>query len=385
MKKPKKINKIIPFAVPGIGKEEIRAVVEVLKNKWLTMGPKVLKFEKEFAKFYRIKNAVAVNSATAGLHLALLSLGIGFGDEVILPSYTFVSCANTIVWTGAKPVFVEVDENFLISPEDVKKKITAKTKAIMVVHFGGQMAAMTEIERIARKYNLKIIEDCAHSFGAKDKNRLAGTIGDVGVFSFYAIKNLTTGEGGMIITSDDKLVKKMRMLRLHGMSADAFSRYSNKGKWYYEITEAGFKYNLTDMAAAIGVEQLKKIASMNLKRAKIAKLYLKNLAGWPQIKLPEVLTNRHHVWHLFPIRVDRRLRDRFIENLREYNINTSVHFIPIHLQPFYQQKFGYKKGDLPISEKVFSEEISLPIYPALKDSEVKYICQVLKYLLENTK
>jgi len=385
MKKPTKIKKLIPFAIPGIGKEEIKAASEVLKNKWLTMGPKVLEFEKEFTKYHRLKNAIAVNSATSGLHLALLSLGIGPGDEVILPSYTFASCANTIVWTGAKPVFAEATEDFLIDPEDIKKKITPKTKAIMVVHFGGQMTEMDEISRIARKHRLKIIEDCAHSFGAKYKNRLAGTIGDIGVFSFYAIKNLTTGEGGMIITRDDRLAKKMRMLRLHGMSADAFKRYSNKGKWFYEIESAGFKYNLTDMAAAIGLEQLKKIKKFNLERAQIAQNYIRNLSDFPAIKLPRILPGRSHVWHLFPIRVNRLIRNCLIEDLREFNIATSVHFIPNHLQPFYRKKFGFKRGDFPISERIFEEEISLPIYPGLKNPEIVYISQVLKYLLKDSK
>ncbi len=381
--KPKKINHTIFFALPGIGKEEINAVTRVLKNKWLTMGPEVLRFEQEFTKFYQIKNAVAVNSATAGLHLALLSLDIGPKDEVILPSYTFASCANMIVRVGAKPVFIDIQEDgFLLDPQEIKKKITSRTKAIMVVHFGGQTAEMAEIQKIARKNNLKIIEDCAHSLGAKYKNKLAGTMGDIGVFSFYAIKNLTTGEGGMIITSDDKLAKKMQMLRLHGMSLTAFDRYSDKGKWYYEIEEAGFKYNLTDMAAAIGIEQLKKIKKFNQRRAEIAEIYFKNLAGISQIKLPKILPKRTNVWHLFPIRVNASIRNKFIENLREFNICTSVHFIPLHLQPYYQKQFSYKKGDLPISEEVFQEEVSLPMYPQLKDSEIKYICQVIKYLLK---
>lgn len=383
--KPKKINHPILFAVPGISKEEINAVTRVLKSKWLTMGPEVLKFEENFAKFYGVKNAVAVNSATAGLHLALLSLGIGPGDEVILPSYTFVSCANTVVHVGAKPVFAEVNENFLIDLEDVKKKITPRTKAIMAVHFGGQMAEMAEIKKIARKNKLKIIEDCAHSFDAKYQNKLAGTFGDVGVFSFYAIKNLTTGEGGMVITANAKLAEKMRQLRLHGMSLTAFQRYADKGKWYYEIEAAGFKYNLTDMAAAIGLEQLKKIKKFNRRRAEIAGIYLKNLTGVPEIKLPQTLPKRTNVWHLFPMRVSAGIRNKFIEALKEFNICTSVHFIPLHLQPFYQKRFGYKKGDLPISEEVFQGEISLPLYPDLKDAEVKYICQVIKYLLENFK
>lgn len=380
--KPKKIAKTISFAVPSISQAEIKEVVRVLKGGWLTMGPEVLKFEENFAKFYGVKNAIAVSSATAGLHLALLSLGIGPGDEVILPAYTFVSCANAVCHVGAKPVFADVNENYLLDPEDIKKKITSKTKAIMAVHFGGQMVEMAQIQKIARQNKLKIIEDCAHSLAATYQGKLAGTIGDIGVFSFYAIKNLTTGEGGMVITNNDKLAEKVLTFRMHGMSLTAFDRYSNKGKWYYEIEEAGFKYNLTDVAAAIGIEQLKKIKKFNQRRSQIAQIYLKNLADCPDVRLPQVLKGRTHVWHLFPIWVDPAFRDQTIDELRAFNICTSVHFIPIHLQHFYQKKFGYKKGDLPVSEEVFSGEISLPMYPTLKDSEVKYVCRVLRYLLE---
>lgn len=380
--KPKKISKTIPFAIPSIGKEEIRAVTRVLKSRWLTMGPEVIKFEKKFAQSYGVKSAMAVNSATSGLHLALLACGVGPGDEVILPSYTFVSCANSICWVGAKPVFAEVSEDFLIDPDDVKRKITSKTKAIMVVHFGGQMAEMKEIQKIARKNKLKIIEDCAHSLLAKYYGRLAGTIGDIGVFSFYAIKNLTTGEGGMVITASDKLDDRVLTFRMHGMSMTAFDRYSHRGRWYYEIHEAGFKYNLTDMAAAMGTEQLRKIHKFNRRRAQIAALYQKNLAGVSQIRLPRVLPGRTHVWHLFPIQVDTKRRDQIIKDLREFNICTSVHFIPLHLQHYYQKKFKFPLGHLPIAEKVYQGEISLPMYPDLKDSEVRYICRVLKYLVE---
>lgn len=382
MKPPKKISKTISFAVPSIGKEEIKAVTRVLKSRWLTMGPEVIKFEKKFAEKLGVKSAMAVNSATSGLHLALLACGIGPGDEVILPSYTFVSCANSICWVGAKPVFAEISEDFLIDPEDVKKKITSKTKAIMVVHFGGQMAEMKEIQKIARKHHLKIIEDCAHSLLAKYYNRLAGTIGDIGVFSFYAIKNLTTGEGGMVIAANDKLIDRVLTFRMHGMSMTAFDRYSHRGSWYYEIHEAGFKYNLTDMAAAMGSEQLAKINKFNRRRAQIAALYLKNLAGVPQIRPPRVLPGRVHVWHLFPIQVPTERRDQIIKDLREFNICTSVHFIPLHLQHYYQKKFKFPGGHLPMAEKVYQGEISLPIYPDLKDSEVRYICRVLKYLVE---
>lgn len=382
MKPPKKISKTIAFAVPSVGKDEIKAVSRVLKSRWLTMGPEVIKFEKKFAEKLGVKSAMAVNSATSGLHLALLACGIGPGDEVTLPSYTFVSCANAICWVGAKPVFAEINEDFLIDPKDVLRKITPKTKAIMVVHFGGQMAEMKEIQKIARKYHLRIIEDCAHSLLGKYYGKLAGTIGDIGVFSFYAIKNLTTGEGGMVIAANEKLIDRVLTFRMHGMSMTAFDRYSHRGSWYYEIHEAGFKYNLTDIAAAMGTEQLAKIHKFNRRRGEIAKLYQKLLADVSQIRLPRVLPGRIHVWHLFPIQVDPKRRDQIIKDLREFNICTSVHFIPLHLQHYYAQRFKFPDGHLPVAERVYQGEISLPIYPDLKDFEVRYICRVLKYLVE---
>ncbi len=378
---PLKTDRLIEFAPPSISSQEVKAVTQVLTSHWLTMGTKVSEFEKDFAQFCRIEYAVAVNSATAGLHLALLTLGIGKDDEVILPSYTFASCANTIVWTGARPVFADITQDgLLIDPTDIEKKITKKTKAIMVVHYGGQTAEMEPILHLAKKHNLKIIEDCAHSLGATYQGQLAGAMGDIGVFSFYATKNMTTGEGGMVVTRNTKIAERLKILRLHGLSADAYNRYSARGQWRYEIQEAGFKYNLTDIAAAIGIEQLKKLPSFNRERGEIAERYLQNLQGFELI-LPKVLPGRQSVWHLFPVLVEPTKRDALIEFLKKYNISTSVHFIPLHLQPFYREKFGTKIGDLPVTEEVFLREISLPIYPGLRNKEVEYIAKVINYFL----
>lgn len=381
LEKPKKNNHIVQFSPPSINQDEIRAVTKVLKSRWLTTGDEAKKFEEEFANKFGYTKSLAMSSATAGLHLALVALGIGKGDEVILPSYTFASCANTVEWVGAKPVFVDIKEGCLIDPVKIEAAISRKTKAILVVHFAGQMADMDEIINIAKKNNLKIIEDCAHALGAAYKGKNAGSIGDVGVFSFYATKNITSGEGGMVVAKDREILKKIELLRLHGMSAGAFDRYSERGKWYYEITQAGFKYNLTDISASIGRVQLRKFDKFQKKREEIANYYLENFKNVSGIRLPSILSGRVHAWHIFYIQVDPQKRDELINSLRLFNIIVGVHFIPLHFQPYYREKYNLKEGDLPETESMFKGEISLPIYPDLTKKDQDYIIEVLKYLL----
>ena len=369
-------NEFLPFAKPWIGKEEIQAVSEVLQSGWLTTGPKTKQLEEEFARYIGTKYAVAVNSCTAALHLSLVALGIKPGDEVIVPSYTFAATANVIVHCGAKPVFAEIhEEDFGLDPEDVKKKMSEKTRAIIPVHYGGQACDIGAIQEIAEKNNVHVIEDCAHSIGATYKGKKTGTFGKTAAFSFYATKNMTTAEGGMITTNDAELADKLEVLRLHGMSREAWKRYGEGGSWQYEIVEAGYKYNLSDLQAAMGLLQLKKVDISNEKRGEIAEFFSKELKDSEALILPQEIRGRKHIWHLYPVRLRldklRIDRARFIEALAKENIGTSVHFIPLHLQPYYQKTFGYTRGMLPVTEKVYKEEVSLPIYPSMtrKDRE----------------
>lgn len=374
----------IPFAPPYIADGEIRAVTEVLKSGWLSMGYKTREFEEKFAEYIGVKYAIAVNSCTSALFLCLKAIGIKKGDEVITTPFTFVATANTIVHCGAKPVFVDIDEKtYNIDLEKIEEKITERTKAIVVVHYGGQPSDMNKISKIADSYGLRIIEDAAHATGSCYENgKRVGSIGNLTCFSFYATKPMTTGEGGMITLNDDALVERLKILRLHGISKDAWKRYiDGKASWYYEVVDAGYKFNTTDVNAALGIEQLKKLDWMNERRKEIALFYDEHLKDLDIILLymnPKMKLS----FHLYPIRLNKYNRDKFIIEMVKKEIGTSVHFIPLNLMPYYQKACGYKKGDFPVAEKVFKDIVSLPIYPQLKDEEMRYIITTIKDILE---
>jgi len=376
-------TKFLPFAVPSIGEEEIAEVVDSLRSGWITAGPKVKRFEADFAQYIGCNHAIAVNSCTAALHIALTALGIGPGDEVIVPTFTFCSTANVVVHLGAKPVLVDVGSDFNVHPDDLKRAITPRTRAIVPVHFSGQACDLTAIYEIARQYDLHVVEDAAHAVGTEYDGRKVGNAyffqkrglrKHAVCFSFYAIKNMTTGEGGMIATSDDDLAERMRLLSLHGMSRDAWKRYTGSGSWYYEILAAGYKDNMTDVQAALGIHQLKKLDGFIATRARYAKIYDEAFAFVPEIATPKVTPGQRHAWHLYIIQLtlDRLEIDRsqFIEELHANNIGTSVHFIPVHLHPYYQERFGYRRGDLPQAEQLFDRIVSLPLYPGMTDEDV---------------
>jgi len=375
-------RKFLPYFQPSIGKEEIKEVVKTLKSGWLTMGPKTIEFEKLIAKYTGAKYAIAVNSCTAALHLSLIALGIGEGDEVIITPFTFAATANVIIQVGAKPVFVDIKKDtYNIDPEEIEKSITTKTKAIIPVHYAGQPCEMDKIMKIAKKHNLFVIEDAAHAIGAEYKGRKIGTIGDLTCFSFYATKNMTTGEGGAITTNNKKLAEKIEILRLHGMSRDAWKRYSKKGSWYYEIEECGWKYNMTDIQAALGIVQLKKLDKFIEIRRKYVQIYNKELSKIKGIITPYEMPNVKHVYYLYPILLENYDRDKFINKMAKNGIQCSVHFIPLHLHPFYRKKFGFKRGDFPNSEWVYEREVSLPLYPKMKYSDLAFVIQTIKNIL----
>ena len=371
-------RQFLPFYVPDIGDDEIQSVVETLRSGWLTTGPKVRQLEENFSQYLGCRHAVAVNSGTASLHLALDAVGIKEGDEVLVPTMTFAATAAVVLHLKARPVLVDCcQDTFNMDPDQIEKAITGRTKAIIPVHIGGQPCEMGRILEIARRYNLRVIEDAAHALPARYQDRMVGTIGDITCFSFYAIKTITTGEGGMATTENPEWAGRMRIMSLHGISKDAWKRYTSEGSWYYEILYPGYKDNLTDIAAAIGIEQLKKCDRFWRARRHLASMYDEAFADLAEIRRPVCRPNVQHAWHLYIIQLElERLkitRNEFIEALKKENIGTSVHFIPLHLHPYYRDTFGYKPEDFPNASAVFERIISLPIYPRMTEIDFDHV------------
>jgi len=388
----------LPFALPSIGEEEIAEVVDSLRSGWITSGPKVKRFEAEFSHYIGCRHAIAVNSCTAALHIALTALDIGPGDEVIVPTLTFCSSANVVVHAGARPVLADVGEDLNVRGETIEGAITPRTKAIMLVHHSGQACDLAAVYDIARKHRLAVIEDAAHAVGAEYNShkigasyhtQILGSVQHITCFSFYAIKNLTTGEGGMIVTTDDDLAERMRLLSLHGMNRDAWKRYSSAGSWFYEVQEAGFKYNMTDIQAAMGIHQLKKLDQFIDVRVRYAGMYSEAFAEMVEVETPLVHQDRKHAWHLYVIKLalERLKIDRaqFIEELRAQNIGASVHFIPVHLHPYYQERFGYQRGDLKQAEYLYDRIVSLPLYPGMTEGDVQDVIRAVRSILSSNR
>ncbi|HEX5038141.1 MAG TPA: DegT/DnrJ/EryC1/StrS family aminotransferase [bacterium] len=380
----------LPFHVPDLGEEEIRAATEVLKSGWLTTGPVTKNFEEAFRNYVGAKYAVAVNSCTAALHLALDAIGLKEGDEVILPSMTFAATGEVVRHFKAKPVLADCrEDNQNLDVGHVESMITSRTRAIIPVHFAGHPVEMDLLTDLAKKRGLSVIEDAAHSLPARFKGRMVGTIGDMTCFSFYATKTITTGEGGMIVTDNPEYVDRLRMMSLHGISKDAWKRYMSEGSWYYEILAAGFKYNLTDLASAIGIEQLKKCDGFLKKRLEYAALYHEGFADLPEIRIPKSVGDIQHSWHLYVIQLelDRLTIDRaqFIEKLRKANVGTGVHFIPLHMHPYYRDEFGYRPEDLPHAHAVSRRILSLPIYSRMTEGDVARVIDAVRKIVSESR
>lgn len=374
------------FGQPMIEKDEINEVLDSLNSGWIGTGPKVAKFESDFKEYIGAKHAIAVSSCTAGLHLSVLAMGVKPEDEVIVPAMTFAATANAVVHVGARPVFVDVLKNEMtIDIEDVKRKITSRTKAIIPVHFAGRACQINEIEKIADEYNLKIIHDAAHAVETEFDGKKIGSFRNIANFSFYVTKNITTVEGGMITTDNEELAQKLKIYALHGMTKDAWKRFSDDGYKHYEIIYAGYKYNMTDLQAAIGIQQLKKVEQFAKRRKEIWDYYKSELKDLPLILPPEPASNTKHAYHLFTILVDtdktRITRDQLIQKLHELKIGTGVHYIALHLQPFYQKTFGYKLGDFPNSEFISERTLSIPFSAKLTDTDVTDVVNALKQIL----
>lgn len=379
---------MIPYGRQSVDEDDIKAVVEVLRSDWLTTGPEGERFENMVAECCGTKYAVAVSSGTAALHCAMFAAGIGPGDEVIVPPMTFAATSNAVLYQGGLPVFTDVDANtLLIDPVEVSSKITTRTKAIIAVDYAGQPCDYDALRSIADKHGLLLIADACHSLGGSYKERPVGSLADVSVFSFHPVKPITTGEGGMIATDDKGFADRMRRFRSHGITTDARQR-AKEGRWFYEMVDLGFNYRITDIQCALGLSQLKKLSFFVRRRNEIARLYTAALEDISEVDPIKIKENICHGYHLYVIRVNphksRRTRDEVFSSLLDMGVGVNVHYIPIHLHPYYKKKYGYREGLCPIAERAFREIISLPIYPGLKNKDIIHIINCLKKsLIEN--
>jgi dTDP-4-amino-4,6-dideoxygalactose transaminase len=389
----------VAFHRPSMGPEEEREVIDALRSGWITTGPKAKRFEKEFAAYVGARNALAVAHCTGALHLALWAIGLKPGDEVITTPFTFTATAEVMGYLGVRPLFVDVDPGtFNISPARIEEVLENgrhdRVRALLPVHFAGHPCDMDRLMGIARQHGLKVVEDAAHAAGAArhmDGRGMAkiGTIGDLTCFSFYATKNFTSAEGGMITTDDDAIAEKIAVASLHGMDRDAWKRYDKSGSWYYEIHDMGFKYNLSDVHAAIGLAQIRRADDFMRRRAAIARAYSEAFGAEDALQVPYCESGIEHAWHLYVLRIrpDRlRIgRNQLVEMLRERGVGVSVHCIPLHTMDYYQRTYGYRTGEFPIAEDVFSRCLSLPIYAAMSDDDISYVIDTVRSIVRENR
>jgi dTDP-4-amino-4,6-dideoxygalactose transaminase len=370
----------VPLSDIDLGDEDLRRVESVLRSKWLSMGTISQEFEKAFASFLGVKHAFAVTNATAALHLANMALGIGPDDEVILPSLTFVATGNALLYTGARPVFAEVEgpENLNISPDDIVRRITSRTRAITVVHYAGHVCDMQAIGAIADSHNLFLIEDAAHAPGATLAGRKAGTFGDIACFSFFSNKNMTTGEGGMVVTNRDDLAEKVRLMRSHGMTTLTWDRHQGHA-YSYDVVMLGYNYRIDEMRSALGLAQLAALEGRNKVRQHLVESYVAELESVKGISIPFKNMRPGSAHYIFPVLVEKASqRLPFINSLKQRGIQTSVHYPPIHLFDYYRKRFKYAENDLPITENLSAREVTLPLYPTMGEAKLKYVCDEVK-------
>jgi len=374
-------DSFLSFSPPLIGEEEIQEVIDTLRSEWITTGPKTKKFERQFQEFLGAPGGLALNSCTAALHTALVTLGIGSGDEVITTPHTFASTINVIEHVGARPILVDVEPDTLnIDPSRIEAALTPRTRAILPVHFAGHPVDLDPIWEIVHTRGLALIEDAAHALPARYRGRMIGSGPNPVAFSFYATKNLTTAEGGMLTGTPDFLARAS-VFALHGMTRDAWKRYGKEGSWYYEVTVPGFKYNMTDIQASLGLHQLKKLPEFHRRRQEIAARYTAAFSKREELIVPVERSDVEHGWHLYVLRLNLSAltidRARFIEELKQRNIGTSVHFIPIHLHPYYREKYGYRSEDFPVSYENYLRSVSLPLHPGLSDRDVDDVIEAV--------
>lgn len=386
----------VPYHRPSIGDDEINEVVRTLKSGWLTTGPRTAQFEREFSDYAGVPHALAVNSCTSGLHLALAALNIGPGMEVITTPLTFCATVNTIIHTGATPVLADVGPDGNIDPASIASRITERTRAIVPVHFAGLPCDMEAIWFLARRHGLDVIEDCAHAAGALYQGRHAGAAhaltgehSAASVFSFYAVKNLTTGEGGMVLTHDEELASRIKILSLHGISKNAWNRYTDRGHWGYQVLEPGYKYNMSDIQSSIGIHQLRRLEGFIAARARFAELYNSLLADVEEVEVPAGKPDCRHAWHLYTLRLNlERLaigRDEFIDQLKERGVGTSVHFIPIPLHPFFAARAKLRQNRCPNALDLYPRLISLPLFPAMTEAQVEYVANAVRTIARESR
>jgi dTDP-4-amino-4,6-dideoxygalactose transaminase len=381
----------VPFHRPSIGQEESEAVQRVLSSGWLTTGPVTLEFEKQFAAYVGCKFALAVNSGTSALQLALDCIGLRPGDEVLVPSYTFTATAEVVTYFGARPVLCDsVPGGFNIDPIDAERRTTDRTRAIIPVHLAGEPCEMDKLHEFAHRRNLHVIEDAAHALPTLYRGKMIGTVSELTAFSLYATKTITTGEGGILTTNDEKYAERAALMRLHGIGKDAWNRYSSEGSWYYEVTEAGYKLNLCDILSALGSAQLKKCDAFWKRRCEVAEQYREGLMGVEELEMPPVADSHStHAWHLFILRLRSESlsidRKQMIDELKRMGIGTSVHFIPLHRHPYYRKNFACVPEDFPNAENAYARCLSLPVYPDLKYEEVERVIGAVKQIVSHNR